>query len=64
MKIEIDPDKCIGAGQCVLAAPDLFSQDETTGLAIAPGRIENPDLFDRARDAERACPARAIRIVE
>ena len=26
MKVVIDQDKCVGAGQCVLLAPDVFDQ--------------------------------------
>jgi ferredoxin len=34
MKVTIDTDKCISAGQCVLVAPDVFDQRDEDGLVI------------------------------
>jgi ferredoxin len=28
MRVEIDADRCIGSGACVIACPEVFSQDE------------------------------------
>ncbi|MGW5121613.1 ferredoxin, partial [Streptomyces noursei] len=28
MRITVDTGRCVGAGQCVLTAPDLFDQDD------------------------------------
>ena len=28
MEINVDRDRCVGAGQCVLSAPDVFDQDD------------------------------------
>lgn len=33
MKISVDTEKCCGAGQCVLVAPEIFDQDED-GIVI------------------------------
>ena len=63
MKIEIDAAACVGAGQCVLTAEDLFEQDDD-GIVILLD--EQPDA-SRAADAKRAavlCPARAITVHE
>lgn len=64
MKVAVDQDKCIGAGQCVLLAPDVFDQrdeDETVLLLH-----ENPpaELHDDVRQAAQACPALAIEVDE
>lgn len=61
MKITVDTDKCVGGGQCVLAADDLFDQDDdgiVTLLEAAPA----PDRLDDARAAARLCPASAIEV--
>jgi ferredoxin len=63
MTITVDPDKCCGAGQCVLAAPALFDQDDD-GIVVlldaAPGAVDQA----AAREATILCPAAAITILE
>lgn len=34
MNVTIDEDKCCGAGQCVLIAPDVFDQRDDDGIVI------------------------------
>lgn len=64
MKIEVDLDKCVGGGQCVLAAPDLFDQRDSDGMVVLL-RTEPPeDEIDAAREAAALCPAAAIALVE
>ena len=64
MKVIVDKDKCIGAGQCVMTAPDVFDQDEDAGtvvlLAEKPPATEQNDV----RKAVTYCPARAIEVDE
>jgi ferredoxin len=61
MHIEVDRDVCIGAGNCVLTAPDVFDQDED-GLV----KLIDPTPPDTAaallERAERLCPSGAIRL--
>lgn len=38
MRIAIDTDRCIGAGQCALTAPGVFTQDDDGFSALLPGR--------------------------
>ncbi|MGO1050228.1 ferredoxin [Crossiella sp. CA198] len=63
MKIIVDRDKCCGAGQCVLAAPDLFDQDDD-GIVLLLNATPAPAGFGAARDAATLCPAAAITIEE
>lgn len=59
MQLEVDKDKCIASGACVLAAPTVFSQDEdgiVTLLVPEPG----PDLEAKVSAAILACPAAVI----
>lgn len=64
VKVTVDQDRCIGAGQCVLTVPGVFDQDEDTGTVL----LLREDLTDaeRAEVARAAgfCPARAIAIDE
>lgn len=62
MKVTVDKEKCIGSGQCVLAAPDVFDQQEDDGIVV----LLNPNPpADRAEDVKQAaavCPALAITV--
>lgn len=58
MRVVVDRDKCIGAGQCVYVAPEVFDQDDD-GLVILLKEDVDSDTED-VRQAEELCPARAI----
>jgi ferredoxin len=62
--ITIDETKCCAAGQCVLAAPDLFDQREDDGIVILLNADPHPDQYDGARQAAAVCPAVAIEVQE
>ncbi len=64
MKIRIHQDKCIGAGHCVLAAPDVFDQNEDDGIVVLLDDQPAAARHAAARSAARACPVLAIEIVE
>jgi ferredoxin len=64
MKIVVDFDKCIAAGQCVLAADDLFGQNEDDGIVIVLSEKVPPERLEAAQDAARRCPTGAIVIIE
>ncbi|MDH6213839.1 ferredoxin [Streptomyces pseudovenezuelae] len=61
MHIDIDKDVCIGAGQCALAAPKVFTQDDDGFSALLPGR-EDGGADPMVREAARACPVSAIAV--
>jgi ferredoxin len=61
-RIEIDRDVCIGAGQCALAAPKVFTQDDDGFSTLLPGREDGGDPM--VREAARACPVSAITVAE
>jgi ferredoxin len=60
MHISLEKDRCIGAGQCVLSAPDVFDQTDD-GLVV----LLTPDVDEAGADAvEQArshCPSGTIR---
>lgn len=64
MKVIVDKDKCIGAGQCVMTAPDVFDQDEDTGTVVLLAERPPATEADDARRAVTYCPARAIEVDE
>ncbi|WBQ07624.1 ferredoxin [Kribbella sp. CA-293567] len=63
MDVKIDQESCVAAGQCVLAAPDVFDQRDEDGVAIL---LQTPevDQYDATREAALLCPARAIHLSE
>ncbi|MFD8259053.1 ferredoxin [Streptomyces griseoluteus] len=61
--IEIDKDLCIGAGQCTLAAPSVFTQDDDGYSALLPG-AEDGAGSPMLGEAARACPVGAITVTE
>ncbi|WP_327328305.1 ferredoxin [Streptomyces sp. NBC_01210] len=61
MGIAIDKDRCIGAGQCALTAPEVFTQDDDGFSELLPGH-EAGAGSPLVREAARACPVGAIRL--
>ena len=64
MHITIDETKCCAAGQCVLAAPDVFDQREDDGIVILLDANPPEELHEAARQAAAVCPAVAIEVRE
>ena len=64
MKVEIEPEKCISSGQCVLIAESVFDQDEDDGIVVLRTEDVPPGDEEAARNAAKICPARAIRTVD
>jgi ferredoxin len=64
MKIQIDRERCRGAGQCALNAPALFDQDEDDGTVLVLNEEPSPELQASVRLAATLCPNSVIRITE
>ncbi|WP_060887902.1 ferredoxin [Streptomyces caniscabiei] len=64
MKVVIDDEKCVAAGQCVAAAVDVFDQREEDGIVVLLNETPPAELADDVRNAAAVCPALAIRIEE
>lgn len=64
MRITVNRDVCIGAGQCVLAAAAIFDQDEGDGLVRILSEHPSADALSDVRDAVSLCPSGAIGLVE
>jgi ferredoxin len=62
--ITIDETKCCAAGQCVLAAPNIFDQREDDGIVILLNADPSEDQWESAREAAAVCPAVAIEVQE
>ncbi len=62
LRVRVDPDVCVGIGQCEMLEPEVFEYDEDAGLAGArDGATLSPE---RAAAVVKACPSGAISIVD
>ena len=64
MKITIDEEKCCAAGQCVLAAPDVFDQRDEDGIVVLLDATPPADQHAAVQEAVQICPANAILVHE
>ncbi|GAA3104509.1 ferredoxin [Nonomuraea sp. NPDC049419] len=64
MKVIVDEDKCCGAGQCVLLAPEVFDQREDDGIVILLDDSPGPDQHAVVREAAAVCPGAAIELAD
>jgi len=64
LKLTVDQDKCCGAGQCVLLAPEVFDQREEDGIVVLLDETPAADLHAAVREAASVCPAAAITVEE
>ncbi|MFC3998132.1 ferredoxin [Nocardiopsis sediminis] len=60
MKPAVDRRRCIGAGMCVLTAPDVFDQDDADGTVVLLDPAPPARAADAVRRAAQVCPSGAI----
>jgi ferredoxin len=63
-KVIADREVCIGSGNCVLAAPQVFDQDDEVGLVVLLTPEISPEHAGAVRDAVAHCPSGALRLDE
>ena len=63
MRIKADRDVCIGAGNCVVAAENVFDQDDEAMVVVLQEAPEGADA-NAAREAVTMCPSGALSIAE
>jgi ferredoxin len=63
VRISVETDRCVGAGQCVLTAPDIFDQDDfgIVRVLTEPGDAET---WEAAVQAGHICPSQAITVTD
>jgi ferredoxin len=64
MKVSVEADKCVAAGHCVVAAADVFDQNEEDGVVIVLEEEPALEHHKAVRQAAQLCPAAAIRLSE
>lgn len=64
MRIDVDLESCIGAGLCVMAAPEVFDQDPSDGRVVVLADELTPDHIPAVREAVGLCPTAALKLRE
>ena len=71
IKVEVEADKCLGFGSCVIVSPDVFRLDERPGHGVFQSRAKLDVLdetggknFDNLLIAAQSCPTQAITIID
>jgi ferredoxin len=62
-EVKVDTETCVGAGQCVLSAPDVFDQDDDGIVRLLDARPGEPAM-NGAREATERCPSQSITVRE
>jgi len=62
VKVSVDQDMCIGAGQCVMTAPRVFDQRDDDGVVILLDETPAEPDQEAVRNAAAVCPAAAITV--
>lgn len=63
MRIEADKDRCVGAGQCTLTAPEVFDSGDDGLVKVLREHPDESQAGD-VREAAALCPAQAITLRE
>ncbi len=59
MRVTIDRSKCVGSGNCVITAPEVFDQDDE-GIVVLQNATPPESQQAAVRQAVELCPARVI----
>ncbi|MFI6551322.1 ferredoxin [Streptomyces prunicolor] len=64
MKVTVEQDRCVAAGQCAAAAPEVFDQRDEDGVVVLLNADPPAELTDDVHNAAAVCPALAIHITQ
>ncbi|GGJ22140.1 ferredoxin [Paenarthrobacter histidinolovorans] len=64
MKFDINVDKCVGAGVCAIAAPEVFDQNDDDGIIVVLDPNPPLEQAQLVHDAATRCPAAVITNVQ
>ncbi|MCZ0983350.1 ferredoxin [Streptomyces diastatochromogenes] len=59
--ITVEDDRCVAAGHCVVAAPEVFDQREEDGVVVLLDARPPASARAAVHEAVLLCPAAAIR---
>ena len=61
VRVQVDPETCVGTGMCEASAPDLFEVGDD-GVSHVLRADVPPDRVAAAREAADNCPTRALTV--
>ena len=64
MRVEVDQGACVGSGQCLFAAPDVFDQRDEDAVVELLDAQPPPERWKAVRNAAAGCPAAAITVAD
>lgn len=64
VRVEIDQEKCVGAGHCVRTAAAVFDQRDVDGIVVLLNAEPPANLREAVHLAATLCPAAAIRVID
>ena len=62
MEITVHRDRCLGTGQCVRVAAEVFGQNQDDGLVVVLDADPTEELQRKVLLAESMCPVAAISV--
>jgi ferredoxin len=62
MNVQVDQDRCVSAGHCVVAAAAVFDQRDEDGVVVLLDATPPAELAAEVESAAESCPAQAIRV--
>lgn len=63
MKVLVDREKCMNAGMCTQAAPEVFEMDDDGVLVVLREAVPEDQMLE-VQDAVSCCPMDALRLAE
>lgn len=60
MRVTVDRDRCIGAGNCALIAPAVFDQEPDDAVVVLLDETPPEDSRPAVQEAVDRCPAAVI----
>ncbi|AQS71370.1 ferredoxin [Streptomyces pactum] len=63
MRVTVDSERCVGAGQCALNAPRVFDQDDDGIVTLLVSEPGEPDR-DAVLAAGDLCPSGSVTVHE
>lgn len=64
MRVDVDTDKCCGAGMCALTEPLVFDQSREDGTVVLLSAHPPEELWDSVEECVRVCPSQSISLDE